>query len=291
MLDIGLALATPTGSVCFLLQPSRAEASFAAGSPLDFQVLKAEKDRSTASPPAPTTRPRHRSAQSTPPHPPEASSPPPLSSTAIGANGRVVKLTERASTPPPPSSTAAAAAEGAGDSPIQRKCRDSWGESREFRILLRCACWISSSGDLAALFSPLLLTFFHPSFIPSPFLPRELREFVVVLSILPHGRSIAATAFFPGSPAPAPAAPKNGLAERPESLDPGSSSNAVRAGKTRAHAAVPKVNGGARPYHPRCQGRSYNQLPDWSMLLAAITTIFLAAEKQWTLLDWKPRRP
>ncbi|KAL6654298.1 hypothetical protein ACP70R_007763 [Stipagrostis hirtigluma subsp. patula] len=35
----------------------------------------------------------------------------------------------------------------------------------------------------------------------------------------------------------------------------------------------------------------YNQLPDWSMLLAAITTIFLAAEKQWTLLDWKPKRP
>ncbi|XP_058111828.1 palmitoyl-acyl carrier protein thioesterase, chloroplastic [Magnolia sinica] len=34
-----------------------------------------------------------------------------------------------------------------------------------------------------------------------------------------------------------------------------------------------------------------NQLPDWSMLLAAITTIFLAAEKQWTNLDWKPRRP
>uniref|UniRef100_A0A5B7AX50 Acyl-[acyl-carrier-protein] hydrolase n=1 Tax=Davidia involucrata TaxID=16924 RepID=A0A5B7AX50_DAVIN len=34
-----------------------------------------------------------------------------------------------------------------------------------------------------------------------------------------------------------------------------------------------------------------NQLPDWSMLLAAITTIFLTAEKQWMMLDWKPRRP
>ncbi|XP_019151595.1 PREDICTED: palmitoyl-acyl carrier protein thioesterase, chloroplastic-like isoform X2 [Ipomoea nil] len=33
-----------------------------------------------------------------------------------------------------------------------------------------------------------------------------------------------------------------------------------------------------------------NQLPDWSMLLAAITTIFLAAEKQWMMLDWKPKR-
>jgi fatty acyl-ACP thioesterase B len=35
----------------------------------------------------------------------------------------------------------------------------------------------------------------------------------------------------------------------------------------------------------------YNQLPDWSVLLAAITTIFLAAERQWTLVDWKPKRP
>ncbi|KAH0916683.1 hypothetical protein HID58_031129 [Brassica napus] len=33
-----------------------------------------------------------------------------------------------------------------------------------------------------------------------------------------------------------------------------------------------------------------NQLPDWSMLLAAITTVFLAAEKQWMMLDTKPRR-
>lgn len=33
-----------------------------------------------------------------------------------------------------------------------------------------------------------------------------------------------------------------------------------------------------------------NQLPDWSMLLAAITTIFLAAEKQWMMIDWKPKR-
>lgn len=40
--------------------------------------------------------------------------------------------------------------------------------------------------------------------------------------------------------------------------------------------------------HPRT---FINQLPDWSMLLAAITTIFLAAEKQWMMLDWKPRRP
>lgn len=33
-----------------------------------------------------------------------------------------------------------------------------------------------------------------------------------------------------------------------------------------------------------------NQLPDWSMLLATIATIILAAEKQWTNFDWKPRK-
>jgi fatty acyl-ACP thioesterase B len=123
--------------------------------------------------------------------------------------------------------------------------------------------------------------------------------------------SIAASAFLPGSPAAAP--PKSVLGERPDSLDvrgiaakPGSSSSAaaLRAGKTCTHAAIPKVNGGssalADPEHDTMSSSSsssaaprtfYNQLPDWSMLLAAITTIFLAAEKQWTLLDWKPKRP
>lgn len=118
--------------------------------------------------------------------------------------------------------------------------------------------------------------------------------------------SIAASAFFPGSPAPASSAPKNALGERPDSLDvrgiaarPTSSSAAARAGKIRTHAAVPKVNGGKSALAdgenetvPSAMPRTfYNQLPDWSMLLAAITTIFLAAEKQWTLLDWKTKRP
>jgi fatty acyl-ACP thioesterase B len=127
----------------------------------------------------------------------------------------------------------------------------------------------------------------------------------ICYSLLPMAGSIAASAFFPESPS-APAAPKNGLGERPASLDvcgiaakPSSSSGAVRAGKTRAHAAVPKVNGGKSAVldgehdtvHSSVPKTFYNQLPDWSMLLAAITTIFLAAEKQWTLLDWKPKRP
>uniref|UniRef100_A0ACD5UHD5 Uncharacterized protein n=1 Tax=Avena sativa TaxID=4498 RepID=A0ACD5UHD5_AVESA len=123
--------------------------------------------------------------------------------------------------------------------------------------------------------------------------------------------SIAASAFYPGPPAPP--GPNRGLGERPDNLDvrgiiaakpAPSSSAAVRAGgRTRAHAAVPKVNGKSAladgEHEPLSSSSAaaqaprtfYNQLPDWSMLLAAITTIFLAAEKQWTLIDWKPKRP
>lgn len=36
--------------------------------------------------------------------------------------------------------------------------------------------------------------------------------------------------------------------------------------------------------------RGWSTLPDWSMLLAAITTIFSAVEKQWTNLEWKTKR-
>ncbi|KAF8400738.1 hypothetical protein HHK36_014038 [Tetracentron sinense] len=59
----------------------------------------------------------------------------------------------------------------------------------------------------------------------------------------------------------------------------------------------PKINGNAVGLKYETEKLSapprtfINQLPDWSVLLAAITTIFLAAEKQWTLLDWKPKRP
>ncbi|KAE9466205.1 hypothetical protein C3L33_01886, partial [Rhododendron williamsianum] len=81
-----------------------------------------------------------------------------------------------------------------------------------------------------------------------------------------------------------------------------SRSSTTRGLKVKANAqASSKVNGtkvgvmeglkseNEAPPHP--QRTFINQLPDWSMLLAAITTIFLAAEKQWTMLDWKPRRP
>lgn len=62
--------------------------------------------------------------------------------------------------------------------------------------------------------------------------------------------------------------------------------------------ATPKINGSSAGLSvktddspPSPPPRTFiNQLPDWSMLLAAITTVFLAAEKQWMMLDWKERR-
>jgi fatty acyl-ACP thioesterase B len=122
--------------------------------------------------------------------------------------------------------------------------------------------------------------------------------------------SLAAPAFFPGpgsSPAASTRTSKTAAGELPENLSvrgivakPNPPSGAMQV-KAQAQA-LPKVNGtkvnhknmGAdteesTPYNsPKT---FYNQLPDWSMLLAAVTTIFLAAEKQWTLLDWKPKRP
>uniref|UniRef100_Q1W7L7 Acyl-[acyl-carrier-protein] hydrolase n=1 Tax=Elaeis guineensis var. tenera TaxID=51953 RepID=Q1W7L7_ELAGV len=122
--------------------------------------------------------------------------------------------------------------------------------------------------------------------------------------------SIAASAFFPTpsfSPTASAKASKT-IGEGSENLDargiiakPTSSSAAMQ-GKVMAQA-VSKINGakvGLKAESQKAEEDAapssaprtfYNQLPDWSVLLAAVTTIFLAAEKQWTLLDWKPRRP
>ncbi|XP_008785915.1 palmitoyl-acyl carrier protein thioesterase, chloroplastic-like [Phoenix dactylifera] len=122
--------------------------------------------------------------------------------------------------------------------------------------------------------------------------------------------SVAASAFFPTpsfSSATSAKASKT-IGEGAESLDvrgivakPTSSSAAMQ-GKVKAQA-VPKINGakvGLKTESQKAEEDAasssaprtfYNQLPDWSVLLAAVTTIFLAAERQWTLLDWKPRRP
>ncbi|XP_010915014.1 palmitoyl-acyl carrier protein thioesterase, chloroplastic [Elaeis guineensis] len=123
--------------------------------------------------------------------------------------------------------------------------------------------------------------------------------------------SIAASAFFPtpsSSSSAASAKASKTIGEGPGSLDvrgivakPPSSSAAMQE-KVKAQP-VPKINGakvGLKAETQKADEESapssaprtfYNQLPDWSVLLAAVTTIFLAAEKQWTLLDWKPRRP
>ena len=90
----------------------------------------------------------------------------------------------------------------------------------------------------------------------------------------------------------------------PASVDPRSistKSKSTSSGRLQVKAsaqAPPKVNGtkvgmmdSLKTEDVSPQGRTFiNQLPDWSMLLAAITTIFLAAEKQWMMLDWKPKR-
>jgi len=122
--------------------------------------------------------------------------------------------------------------------------------------------------------------------------------------------SVAASGFFP-TPGSTPAAmaksSKNMSGELPETLSvrgmvakPNTPPASMQV-KARAQA-LPKVNGSkvnlkttgsdkdeTVPY--TSSKTFYNQLPDWSMLLAAVTTIFLAAEKQWTMLDWKPKRP
>ncbi|CAN4094353.1 unnamed protein product [Withania somnifera] len=108
----------------------------------------------------------------------------------------------------------------------------------------------------------------------------------------------ATCAFFPAANPP----PDSGAgAKSSGNLGGGSLPGSIDAGVKANAQAPPKVNGTKvgvmdgfktdddviSSHHPRT---FINQLPDWSMLLAAITTIFLAAEKQWMMLDWKPKR-
>eukprot|EP00262_Sarcandra_glabra_P010419 TRINITY_DN2569_c0_g2_i1.p1 TRINITY_DN2569_c0_g2~~TRINITY_DN2569_c0_g2_i1.p1 ORF type:complete len:421 (+),score=67.04 TRINITY_DN2569_c0_g2_i1:324-1586(+) len=90
-----------------------------------------------------------------------------------------------------------------------------------------------------------------------------------------------------------------GVKSQPDSSSSSSSSsrglhvkaNAQATPQINNHTKVKRTDENAPAAHTQTPRTFINQLPDWSMLLAAITTIFLAAEKQWTLLDWKPRRP
>lgn len=109
--------------------------------------------------------------------------------------------------------------------------------------------------------------------------------------------STAASAFVPVTNLSTDIGTKNKVGGGSVSLG-GSSKSKCRGLRVKANAqAPPKINGthveGLRNGDdaPSPPPRTFiNQLPDWSMLLAAITTIFLAAEKQWMMLDWKPRR-
>ncbi|KAA8535014.1 hypothetical protein F0562_030017 [Nyssa sinensis] len=117
----------------------------------------------------------------------------------------------------------------------------------------------------------------------------------------------AASSFFPvASPPPDSGAKTSSkLGGVPANVDArGIKSKSSSTGRLQVKAnaqAPPKVNGTkvsiveglkSEDETPSPPPRTFiNQLPDWSMLLAAITTIFLAAEKQWMMLDWKPRRP
>uniref|UniRef100_C3W2Q2 Acyl-[acyl-carrier-protein] hydrolase n=1 Tax=Camellia oleifera TaxID=385388 RepID=C3W2Q2_9ERIC len=117
----------------------------------------------------------------------------------------------------------------------------------------------------------------------------------------------ATSAFFPvASPPPDSGAKTSSkLGGPPANVDArGIKSKSAATGglQVKANAQAPsKVNGTkvgvmeglkSEDDSPSLHQRTFiNRLPDWSMLLAAITTIFLAAEKQWMMLDWKPRRP
>ncbi|GAB2289245.1 hypothetical protein Dimus_023550 [Dionaea muscipula] len=123
----------------------------------------------------------------------------------------------------------------------------------------------------------------------------------------------AASAFFSVAPLPSELGSKasaKGVVGGPSSLDAcgirSKSAGSSKGLKAKANAQAPsKVNGtpvvglssgldmvkNDEEISSRTSRTFINQLPDWSMLLAAITTVFLAAEKQWMMLDWKPRRP
>ncbi|KAG6539024.1 palmitoyl-acyl carrier protein thioesterase, chloroplastic-like isoform X2 [Zingiber officinale] len=118
--------------------------------------------------------------------------------------------------------------------------------------------------------------------------------------------SVASSAFFPASSSASPVSAKSTqpIGEGPQSLGvrgavaKSTLSSGAMGVKAQVSAKTGRTNVGLKSeIHkveedaPSSARTFYNQLPDWSFLFAAITTIFLAAEKQFTLIDWKPRRP
>ncbi|XP_074558596.1 palmitoyl-acyl carrier protein thioesterase, chloroplastic-like [Curcuma longa] len=113
--------------------------------------------------------------------------------------------------------------------------------------------------------------------------------------------SVASSAFFPASSSSSVVSAKASLpvGDGPQSMGvrgivakPTLSSGAMRVkAQAPAKASLKSEAHTVEEDSPSSARTFYNQLPDWSFLFAAITTIFLAAEKQFTLIDWKPRRP
>ncbi|KAJ8442366.1 hypothetical protein Cgig2_018622 [Carnegiea gigantea] len=116
----------------------------------------------------------------------------------------------------------------------------------------------------------------------------------------------ATSAFFSAGSLPSDSGSKPSSAKLgASSLDVSNTKSKSRGLQVKANAQAPhKINGTSVGFSSAMEAvkteeetsspppRTFiNQLPDWSMLLAAITTIFLAAEKQWMMLDWKPKRP
>lgn len=137
--------------------------------------------------------------------------------------------------------------------------------------------------------------------------------------------SFAAAGFFPKTNTPIKPA-KNSFLDKPDvislnSVPKPNKSDTISSMKAQAQT-LPKINGtnpgvklpfenvlledppkkSSSPLDPPIPSSSpfqmapsktfYNSLPDWSVLLAAMMSyIFLAAEKQFTLSDWKPKRP
>lgn len=152
----------------------------------------------------------------------------------------------------------------------------------------------------AEYFSCTLTSFF----LTSAFLGSRSDIFIRFSKLIMVTAAAVASAFVPIS-SPSPDSGGKSTKDGTSNLGGFKSKSGSRGLQVKANArAPPKINGTPGALASTAESvkngddmalpppRTFiNQLPDWSMLLAAITTIFLAAEKQWMMLDWKPKRP
>jgi fatty acyl-ACP thioesterase B len=115
--------------------------------------------------------------------------------------------------------------------------------------------------------------------------------------------SVATSAFFPASSGPFSKTGANSSIETPKTVNfsPSSATSSQSTCVKSGIKAVSKVNGYAATAEPDevaplptsspAPRTFYNQLPDLSFWLAAITALILAAERHFTLPDWRQKRP